>query len=129
MQSTLVVIECVRNTVGVLKAADDKVGRFNPAHVAELLLSRKYDRSRIDAVLVGILRCRAVRRLEDGMPCYVVDVGSWRNADAASLGREGVCDIVAVEVHRRDDVVFLGKRENLLMEGVGDDNLDVAALF
>ncbi len=54
----------------------------------------------------------------------VADVGAGRDPDAAHLGRQGVGDVVAVEVHRGDDVVLGRARQDLLQEGVGDDVLD-----
>ncbi len=58
--------------------------------------------------------------LEDAVTRDVVDVGARRDADAAHLGSEGIGQIVAVEVHRRDDVELGGPGEHLLKGDVGD---------
>ena len=47
---------------------------------------------------------RAVGRFEDAVSGDVVDVGARRDADAAHLRRQRVGEVVAVQVHRRDDV-------------------------
>ena len=54
----------------------------------------------------------------------VADVGAGRNADAADLGGERIGDVVAVQVHGGQHVVFVGAGENLLQHGVGDHVLD-----
>ena len=44
--------------------------------------------------------------------------------DAADLCRERVGEVVAVQVHRRDDVELVRPREHLLQRDVGDRVLD-----
>jgi hypothetical protein len=58
--------------------------------------------------------------LEDAVAGDVVGVAAGGDADAADLGRQGVRQVVAVEVHRGDDVE-LGRPGQHLLEGdVGD---------
>jgi hypothetical protein len=48
-------------------------------------------------------------RLKDGVPGDVVDVAARSNADATDLRRQGVGNIVAVQVGSGDDVVVAGR--------------------
>ena len=93
-----------------------------PAHVTQHHLRRQDLRARIDVVLAGVLRRRAVGRLEHRD--RVAHVGTRGDADAADLGGERVGDVVAVEVERRDHRVLGRAQQDLLQEGVGDDVLD-----
>ena len=62
--------------------------------------------------------------LEDRMPGLVVDVAAGSDPDSTDLGCEGIGDVVAVQVHRGDDVVFGGSEQDLLKKGVGNGVLD-----
>src|SRR5690606_26141326 len=84
--------------------------------------------TRIDLVLPGILRGRAVRRLENGVAGHVVDVGAGRDTDASNLRGERIRDVVSVEIHGGDDIVFIGPREDLLQEGIGNHVFDNDAI-
>ncbi len=79
-------------------------------------------RTRVDLVLAGVLRRGAVGRLEHGH--RIGQVGAGRDADAADLGRQGVGEIVAVQVQGGDHVVLGGAQQDLLQHGVGDHVLD-----
>src|SRR5699024_512098 len=68
----------------------------------------------------GVLGRGAVGGFEDRVAGQIVDVGARRDADPAHLRGEGVGDVVAVQVHRGDDAVLLGTRQDLLQERVGD---------
>ena len=72
----------------------------------------------------GVLGGGAVGGLEDGVAGDVVDVAARGDADAADLGRQGVGEVVAVEVHGGDDVELVGPGEHLLQRDVGDGVLD-----
>src|SRR5690606_18649368 len=63
-------------------------------------------------------------RLEDGVPGVVVNVATRRDADATDAGGQGVANVIAIEVHRGDNVVLGRAEQNLLQEGVGDHILD-----
>ena len=76
----------------------------------------------VDAVLVGVLRRRAVGGLDDGDAVPLV--APRRHPQAADLGGEGVGEVVAVEVRRGDDVVLSGAQEYLLEHRVGDAVVD-----
>src|ERR1035437_5069479 len=105
-------------------ALEDEVGGFVPAHVPQHHLAREDFGSRVDLVEIRVLRRRAVCRFEDGMAGHVVDVSARRDPDAAHLRGEGIRKIVAVEIHRRDDVELVRTREHLLERDVGDRVLD-----
>ena len=51
----------------------------------------------------------------------VADVRTRGNTDTANLRRQGVRDIVAVQVHTGDNIVFRRTQQDLLQEGVGDN--------
>src|SRR3989441_1259630 len=108
----------------LLEARDDPVRGVAPAHVPEHHLARQDDGARVDLVLPGVLRRRAVRGLEERVPGVVVDVGARRDADAAHLRGQRVREQVAREVAGRDHVELVRPREDLLQEGVGDGVLD-----
>ena len=74
-------------------------------------------------VLAGVLRRRPVRGLEHRDRSRR-DFAPGRDPDPADLGGEGVRDVVAVQVQRRDHVVLRRPEEDLLQEGVGDRVLD-----
>ena len=61
---------------------------------------------------------------KDGNTGVVVDVGSWCDTDAADLSSECVGDIVAIEVHGRQDTVFGRAGDDLLEHCIGDNILD-----
>src|SRR5262245_61339126 len=83
---------------GRLESRDEAVGGFGPAHVVEHHLAREDHRARVDLVLAGVLRRRAVGGLEQRVAAVVVDVGPGRDADPADLGGQGVGDEIAGEV-------------------------------
>ncbi len=66
----------------------------------------------------------AVGGLEDGVAGDVVDVAAGRDADAADLRRQGVGEVVAVEVQGGDHLELGRAREHLLQGDVGDGVLD-----
>ena len=66
----------------------------------------------------------AVRGFEDGVAGDVIDVAAGRDADAADLGGQRVGEIIAVQVHRGDDVELVGPGQHLLQGDVGDGVLD-----
>src|SRR5208282_5379122 len=84
--------------------------------------ARENHRAGIDYVFVGVLGGGAVRGFEDGVA--VADVGSGSNAQASYLRGAGVGDVVAVQVGRGQNAVFVGSRYYLLEDGVGDAVVD-----
>ena len=106
----------------LLHRTDDQVGGRMPAHVAQHHLGREDLRAGIDVILAGVLRRRAVGRLEHRH--RVAHVRARGDADAADLRGERVGDVVAVQVERRDHRVLGRAQQDLLQEGVGDDVLD-----
>ncbi len=54
----------------------------------------------------------------------VADVGSGSDAESAHLRGAGVGDVVAVEVGRGQHAVFVGARDDLLEDGVGNAIVD-----
>ncbi|KAF1858247.1 hypothetical protein Lal_00014748 [Lupinus albus] len=102
--------------------ADDEVGRFRPAHVAQHHLGRQDQRTGVHVILARILGRRAVRGFEhrDG----IGHVGTRRDTDAADLGRQRVRNVVAVQVQRGDDAVLGRTQQDLLQERIGDRILD-----
>ena len=51
-----------------------------------------------------------MRGLEHGMPGEVIDVSARGDTDAADLSSKGVGEVVAVEIHRGDNVEFIRAR-------------------
>src|SRR5215469_750971 len=105
-----------------LQAALDQVRGFVPAEEAEHHNSRENHRSRVDDVLVGVLRRCAVRGFETGVA--VADVGAGSDAQASHLRGAGIGDIVAVEVRCREHRVLVGSGDDLLEDGVGNAVVD-----
>ena len=105
---------------GGFDRTDDVVGGVLPAEVLEHHDARQQHRGRVDLVLAGVLRGGAMGGLEDAVTRDVVDVGARCDADAAHLGSQGIGQVVAVEVHRRDHVELGGPGEHLLKGDVGD---------
>ena len=59
----------------------DQIGGLIPPEVPQHLAGQD-DRARIDFVLVGVVRRRAVRRFEHGVTGDVVDVAAGSDTDA-----------------------------------------------
>src|SRR5208282_1748024 len=120
-------LEVVRNLFladGLFQAANDAVGDFLPSQMLEHQDPRQDNRTGVDLVLVGVLGRGAVGRLEDRVTGQIVDIRTGSDSDAADLRRERVGQIVAVKVHRGDDVEFVGTGQHLLKGNVGDRVLD-----
>ena len=109
---------------GAVEALEDQVGGFGPAHVTEHHFAGENDGAGIYHVLVRIFGRGAVRGLENGVAGDVIDVAAGGDADAADLRREGVAEIIAVEIERGDDVEVRRARQHLLQRDVGDGVLD-----
>src|SRR5580700_2221036 len=105
---------------GRLERMHDVGGRVVPADVLEHQCTRQQHRTGIHLVLPGVLRRRAVRRLEDAMTGDVVDVGPWCDSDATDLGGQGIGEIVTIEVGGGDDVEVGRPGEHLLQRDVGN---------
>src|SRR5439155_4507503 len=85
---------------------DDRVRRVAPAELLEHHGSREQHRPGIDLVEAGVLRGRAVRRLEYREP--VADVAAGRHTEPADLRDAGVGQGVTVQIRGGDDGVVLG---------------------
>ena len=105
-------------------ALDNEVGGFGPTHVAKHHFCGEDEGARVDLVLTRVLWCRSVRGLEDRDARVVVDVRSGCDTDTADLRRQGVRDVIAVEVHGAQDAVLRRTGDDLLKHGVSDDVFD-----
>ena len=101
-------------------ASSIRVRRLVLAEVAQHHHRAEDQRRRVDDVPAGVLRRRAVDRLEDGD--LVAVVARRREAEAAHQARREVADDVAVEV-RRDHDVELRRRLGELVGDVVDDEM------
>src|SRR5665213_2870652 len=54
------------------------------------------------------------------MAGHVIDVAAGSDSDATNLRREGVAQVIAVQVRRCDDVEIFRARQHLLQRDVGD---------
>src|SRR5215475_8480714 len=61
---------------GAVKAFDDEIGDFSPAHVAEHHFTAEHDGAGVHAVLVCVFGGGAVRCFEDGVTGDVIDVAA-----------------------------------------------------
>src|SRR5207244_6828574 len=100
----------------------DELGGFTPAQVLQQQHARKQYGARVGHVLARVLGGGAVRCLKHGG--LVADVGAGGEADASRHGGGGVGEVVAVEVGRGDDAVFIGPELDLLKHAVGNAVLD-----
>ena len=75
-------------------------------------------------VLVGILRRRAVRRLEDGVPVSSLMLPPGAMPMPPTCAAQRVGQVVAVQIRRREHVELVGARQDLLEHDVGDRVLD-----
>src|SRR5262249_28630545 len=64
---------------GAVHSLHDEIGSLRPAEVTQHHLAGEHDRSRIDLVLIRVLRRGAVRRLEHGVASYIIDVAAGRD--------------------------------------------------
>src|SRR5436305_194237 len=100
----------------------DGVAGLDPPQPAQHHDPGEDQRAGVDLVLVGVLGRRAVGGLEDGEAVPLVAAGC--HAEAAHLRRQGVGEIVAVQVGGGQDVVLLRAQQHLLEGRVGDAVLD-----
>src|SRR5262249_11170567 len=115
---------------GAVHALYDQIRGLDPAEGAGHHLAREDDAAGGHPVEGGGLGGRAVGGLAGGgagggggcaaVAGDVVDVAAGGDADAADLRREGVGEVVAVEVERGDDVELVRTGEHLLEGDVGD---------
>src|SRR5690606_1674478 len=95
---------------------------LGPAHVTQHHFSGEAQRTWVHLVLASVLRCSTGGGFEHGNG--VRQVGTWSDADTAYFGRQGVGQVVTVEVQGRDHIVFGRTQQNLLQHGVGDSVFD-----
>jgi regulator of PEP synthase PpsR (kinase-PPPase family) len=101
---------------------DHQVRCFRPAHVTQHHFRRQDDRARVNLVLPGVLGCGTVGCLEHSNG--IGNIGARRDADAANLRRQRVGNIIAIQIQRRNHVVFLRTSHDLLQEVICDHILD-----
>ena len=89
------------------------VGFLEPV---EHQLGGQEHRDRIDLVLAGVFRRRAVRRFEDGV--FVAEVGAGREAESADQAGAQIADDVAEHVFRHEHRVILRILEHPHADGV-----------
>ena len=68
-----------------------------------------------------------MRRFENSES--VADIRARRHAEAADLSGASVGKVVAVQIGRREYLIFIGAGENLLEDGIGDAVVDQNFLF
>src|SRR5436309_1195328 len=105
---------------GTLDAFDDEISSLRPVHIAQHHLAGQNHRTGIDLVEVCVLRRRSMSCLENRVAGVVIDIGPGRDADAADLRGERIGQVIAVQVHGRDDIVILRPDEHELQGDVGD---------
>ena len=105
-------------------AFDDQVCGLEPLHVAQHHLCGQDDGARVHFVLAGILRRSTVSRFEQR--ALVTDVGARGDTDTANLRRQGVRDIVAVQVHTGDNVVFRAEYDVIACMNLNGDYISDA---
>ena len=103
---------------------NQQIGGFRPAHVAQHHLRRQDDGAGVGLVQSGQFRPGAVRSFKNGMPRQVVDVASGGDSDAADLRRQGVGDVIPVQIQRGYHVEVFRMEQNFLKEGVCNAVLD-----
>ncbi len=107
---------------GLLHRIFNQLGCLFPTDEIQQHDARQDDRTRIDHVLVGVLRRSAMRCFEYGEA--IADVSARRNAQATHLRSGSVGDVVAVEVGRRQNAVVGGPNDDLLEDGIGNAVVD-----
>ena len=98
--------------------------RIIPAQVLEHHHAGENYRPWIDLILPGIFRRCAMGRFKTGMAGEVMNISSRGNSQPANLCRQGIGDVVPIEVHRCDDIIFSRPGKDLLQEIVSDGVLD-----
>lgn len=88
LHQTFKVIRHSLGTNGAVGALDDQIRRFRPAHVSQHHFSRENQRTRVDLILAGVLRCSTVGGFEHRHG--VGQVGARCDADTAHFRRQGV---------------------------------------
>ena len=68
-------------------------------------------------------------RLENRHAGHIIDVGSGGDSDTADAGCKRIGNIIAVQIHRGDHVIFRGTCQNLLEECVTDTVFDQDLAF
>ena len=101
---------------------DDQIGGLLPAQVTKHHLGRENQRTGVHFVQPSVFGRSAVGGLKHGV--FVRDIGARCDTDATDLRRQGVGDIVAIQIQRGDDVVFGRPQQNLLQKRIGDGVLD-----
>ncbi len=99
-----------------------------PSEVVQHHHARQDHRRRVDDVLAGVLRRRAMRRLEEGdLVARCCAPGAMPRPPTCAAQR--IRQVVAVQVRRGEDVVLAGARQDLLEHAVGDAVVDEQLAF
>ena len=86
---------------GFLQIIDHQVGRLDPPEMPQHHLTRKNDTTRVHLVQSGMLGCRTMSRLENGVSGLVIDSTTRSDTDTAYPGCQGVGDGVTIQIQGR----------------------------
>ena len=106
----------------VSPSRDYQIRGLYPAHVPQHHFRRQNDRSWINLILAGIFWRGAVSGLEHGN--RIAKICARCNADTAHLRRQGIGNVVAVQIQCSNHIIFLRTQQNLLQKSVRDHILD-----
>ncbi len=87
--------------------------------MAQHHLRRQNNGAWVDFILARIFRRSPVSRFKQR--AFVADIRTRCNTDTANLSRQGIGNIVTVQVHTGDNVVFRRTQQDLLQERIGDN--------
>ena len=90
--------------------------------MAQHHLGREDQRARIDLIQTCILGSSAVRCLKNGH--FATDVSTGRNTNTADFCSQCIRNIVAIEIERGDNRVFIRTHQDLLQKGICNHILD-----
>ena len=104
------------------QALVDMLGRFVPAEIFQQHGAGEDQGTGVDLIQAGIFGGAAVGGFEDG--AIVADIGPRGHPQSPYLGRQGVGDIVPVQVGGGDNLVFLRPEQDLLKQVIGQAVLE-----
>src|SRR5712664_1833300 len=118
-------LEIVRDALLLNRESDAVLGQrghFLPPQELEHHRARKHHRTRIDHILVCVLRRGAVRRFENAES--VADIRSRRHTESAHLRRACIGQIIAIQIGSRQHAVFIRPQQHLLKHRIRDAVVD-----
>src|SRR6266478_310223 len=118
-------LEIVSNTFLLNRPRDaiiDHHGRFLPPQELKHHRAGKHHRTRIDHVLVRILRRGAMSRFKH--PVAIADIRTRRHTEPAHLSCASIGQIISVQIGSRQHAVFIRPQQDLLKHGVCDAVID-----